>query len=351
MADKIYIIGAGIAGLTAAYYASKKNIDIEIFEASPFAGGRCRSYFDEQINYEVNNGNHLVLQSNNNCMKLIDDLNIKDNFNFYSGKFKILDNGKYLTLNPLNFFRKNIFKLLLESTLNTEIEKADKSIFYNVIRKILFSAKGIAYILPKETWGRSLIEPLTKNLNIQYNRSVKKIVINNNIAEQIIFFDGSTIDCSNLKVILATPPYSAEKILEKDLFPQEYSPIINIHFLIEEEIRQNIIGITDSSVDWIFCNKNIISTTKSAAERYMDLSEEQLIKTSWNITSKVLNIKNYISVRIIKEKRATYACLKNISRPTNDIGIKNLRICGDYTDTDLPATIEGAIISGKKASN
>ena len=44
----------------------KKGIEVELFESSNFAGGRCRSFFDKKINDEIDNGNHLVFSANRN---------------------------------------------------------------------------------------------------------------------------------------------------------------------------------------------------------------------------------------------------------------------------------------------
>ena len=39
--NKIYIIGGGPAGISVAYYLSKKNIKFQLFEASGELGGNC----------------------------------------------------------------------------------------------------------------------------------------------------------------------------------------------------------------------------------------------------------------------------------------------------------------------
>src|SRR5580692_2355240 len=42
-AEKVVVVGAGIAGLTTAYRLHQKNIDIEIYEARQCVGGRILS--------------------------------------------------------------------------------------------------------------------------------------------------------------------------------------------------------------------------------------------------------------------------------------------------------------------
>jgi len=65
-----------------------------------------------------------------------------------------------------------------------------------------------------------------------------------------------------------------------------------------------------------------------------------------------MNIKHQITeFQVVKEKKATveqspanFELVKNI----NELP-KNLSICGDWTQTSLPCTIEASILSGKKA--
>lgn len=51
-------------------------------------------------------------------------------------------------------------------------------------------------------------------------------------------------------------------------------------------------------------------------------------------------------VKVISEKRATYSCTPALHRPSNQTGIENLLLAGDYTAGDYPATIESAVRSG-----
>lgn len=51
-------------------------------------------------------------------------------------------------------------------------------------------------------------------------------------------------------------------------------------------------------------------------------------------------------LRVITEKRATFACTPALVRPGNDIGVPGLYLAGDYTAGDYPATLEGAVRSG-----
>jgi uncharacterized protein with NAD-binding domain and iron-sulfur cluster len=51
---------------------------------------------------------------------------------------------------------------------------------------------------------------------------------------------------------------------------------------------------------------------------------------------------------VIKEKRATFSPKVGLEqfRPQHKTTVQNLFLAGDWTDTKLPATIEGAVQSG-----
>src|SRR3954471_13399844 len=65
---KAYVIGGGVAGLAAATALAARGVAVELFEAGPQAGGRCRSYFDPVLGAVIDNGNHLVLSGNRAVM-------------------------------------------------------------------------------------------------------------------------------------------------------------------------------------------------------------------------------------------------------------------------------------------
>ena len=61
---KTYVIGAGLAGLSAATILAARGVSVTLIEAAGQAGGRCRSYFDSVMDGVIDNGNHLVLSGN-----------------------------------------------------------------------------------------------------------------------------------------------------------------------------------------------------------------------------------------------------------------------------------------------
>jgi hypothetical protein len=62
---RVHVVGAGLAGLACAVRLSEApGLRVTLHEASPKAGGRCRSYHDARLDRRIDNGNHLILSGN-----------------------------------------------------------------------------------------------------------------------------------------------------------------------------------------------------------------------------------------------------------------------------------------------
>jgi monoamine oxidase len=53
---------------------------------------------------------------------------------------------------------------------------------------------------------------------------------------------------------------------------------------------------------------------------------------------------------IIIEKRATFAAVPGLMRPSNRTPWPRVWVAGDWTDTGYPAVLEGAVRSGRDAA-
>ncbi|MDT8345904.1 MAG: FAD-dependent oxidoreductase, partial [Thermohalobaculum sp.] len=60
----VHVVGAGLAGLSAALRLAAAGQRVAVWEAAGHAGGRCRSFFDARLGRQIDNGNHLVLTGN-----------------------------------------------------------------------------------------------------------------------------------------------------------------------------------------------------------------------------------------------------------------------------------------------
>ena len=85
-----------------------------------------------------------------------------------------------------------------------------------------------------------------------------------------------------------------------------------------------------------------------------DFNSDKMAELIWKEICSCLNINKPIpDYQVVKEKKATIEQSPRnfeLVKRLNDLP-RNLRISGDWTQTSLPCTIEGSILSGKKAVN
>jgi predicted permease len=60
----VHVVGAGLAGLSAAIRLTEQGCKVVVHEANHFAGGRCRTFHDPRLDRSIDNGNHLILSGN-----------------------------------------------------------------------------------------------------------------------------------------------------------------------------------------------------------------------------------------------------------------------------------------------
>jgi squalene-associated FAD-dependent desaturase len=408
-AGKAYIIGAGLAGLSSAIRLSGRGVEVEVSDAAAHAGGRCRSYFDPQLGLTLDNGNHLVLSGNRAVMDYLAAIGAQDRlvgpakaeFDFAdlrSGEhWRMRPNegpvpwwtlsqqrrppatrfGEYLGLAGLMRPKPGrridqvmpckgplwdrLMQPFLLAALNTEPEAGDATLASGVIMETL--AKGGRAYRPRiaePTLGAAFIEPALETLaaqgaRVRLSRRLRALTLNNDRVSALTFSDGVVELSLDDQVILATPPWIAADLIPGLSVPTEFRAIVNGHFrLAPPPGVPSMIGVIGGTVEWIFGFDNRISVTVSGADRLVEVERDALAAKLWQDVAAVYNLPSDLPPwQIVKEKRATFAATpeQNAKRPTAKTRWNNLTLAGDWVQTGLPATIEGALRSGEHAAD
>jgi hypothetical protein len=156
-------------------------------------------------------------------------------------------------------------------------------------------------------------------------------------------------------VILAVPPVVATALVPGLTAPGEFRAILNVHFRIDPPAGlAPILGLVNATAEWLFAFPGRLSVTISAADSLLDVPREELAATVWREVAQVTGLPNALPPwQIVRERRATFAATpaEDARRPGAAAEWRNLVLAGDWTQTGLPATIEGAIRSGNRATD
>jgi squalene-associated FAD-dependent desaturase len=134
-----------------------------------------------------------------------------------------------------------------------------------------------------------------------------------------------------------------------------YQPIYSVWLQYPSPVAlpSAMLGFADGPLHWVFdrgalCGQSgLIGAVISAEGAHQDLSQEELGALAH------AELKRHLGslpapewIRVIAEKRATFACTPGLRRPQCVTQIKNFYLAGDYTASDYPATLESAVRSG-----
>ena len=409
----IYIIGAGISGLACSIDLVDQNYKVCIYDSSNHAGGRCRSFYDPLLKRYIDNGNHLLLSGNNLTFEYLKKIGAKNKLTVSSEAiypFVNVKNGKrwkvhfnkgifpwwilsrnrripdskaydYLRIIKLGISKKSrrvedclkkIEPLFNEpwnplsiGILNTPGDKASSFLLWSVILKTF--ARGGKYCLPcqpKEGLSQTFINPATdwlkkRKINIKFKCLLKRVEIKGERITKLFFSKDSVIIKKHDYVVLAIPPNNLPKLLKGIKVPKNNNAIINIHFRLKKSNqlpkKTHLLGAIGGKSHWLFFRNDVVSVTISAANNLINENSDIIANEVWGEVLKALDLPIDSKIppyKVIKEKRATFSQTPQGIKLRCDTktSYENLFLAGDWTNTNLPATIEGAVKSGKKAA-
>jgi squalene-associated FAD-dependent desaturase len=409
MARVFHVIGAGLAGLSAAVRLAQRRETVVVHEAAGQAGGRCRSYHDPALDLEIDNGNHLLLSANHAALAFLATIGAADRLvgpphadfpfvDLQSGARWTLKIGDgrlpwwifdakrrvpgtraldYLAIARLlrpardasvgetiacrgALYERLVGPLLL-AALNTAPPEGSAALAAAIIRETM--AKGGRACRPlvaRDGLGPTFIAPAlaflaAHGVTVGFGRRLRALAFDAGRAAALDFGDETVRLGADDRVILAVPPVVAAALIPQLSAPDEFRAIVNAHFRIAPPAGMPaIIGLINATTEWIFAFPDRLSVTISGADRLLDTPREELAQTIWREVAAVARIRDTEIPRwqIVRERRATFAALpaQERKRPEAETAWGNLWLAGDWTATGLPATIEGAIRSGERAA-
>jgi squalene-associated FAD-dependent desaturase len=404
---RVTIAGAGLAGLSAAVALRRAGLAVSIADGAPQAGGRCRSYHDPQLGLTIDNGNHLVLSGNQAVARFRSAVGATEplagpahaDFAFldladaahwtvrvndgplpwwvlvpnrrvpgtratdYGALARLLrpKGGRIDALvKPEGAVWSKMVEPILLAALNTAPAESSDRLAGAVLRetvamgglamrpRIAHPSLSAAFIDPALDWLAAQGSPVT------LGRRLRGLRIEGDRVTGLDWGDGVERVAREEAVILAVPPWIATALVPGLDAPDSFRSIVNGHFAFTPPAgAPEMLGLLAGTAEWLFAFPDRLSVTVSAADRLLDMDRETLARIFWEDISRALGLAAPMPAwQVVKEKRATFAATpeQDRRRPPAATRWRNLFLAGDWTDTGLPATIEGALRSGETAA-
>ena len=400
---KVAVIGGGWAGIAAAVELTAAGADTTLFEAGHVLGGRARSI--TVAGRTLDNGQHILLGAYRETLALMRRVGADPDKLFDRRPLQVIDHtGFRMALPklpaPLNVawgllaangvslseklatawwmqgvkarrfrlghdgtvaewldaagqtgtLRRHLWEPLCLAALNTPAERASAQVFANVLRDSLGSARqeDTDLLLPRVDLGQLLPEPATRWLTA----NGATLCFGTRVAGISVTPDGIAIaGVSHDAVVIATAPQHAGKLWPAADTAYEYEPIATVYlqFGAKTHLPFPLLNLLGKHGQWVVDHGNgLLACVLSGHGDWESLADEVLaaaLQHELDLPEKAGWCK------VIREKRATFSCRPGIPRPPGTTAHPYVLLAGDYTWADYPATLEGAVRSGRRAAH
>jgi squalene-associated FAD-dependent desaturase len=345
MSRRVHVVGAGVAGLAAAVQAQRRGARVVLHEAAPYAGGRCRSFYDASLGATVDNGNHLLLSGNESAMAYLRAIGAVDaltgptcaEYSFHDvadgaawtlrmspGRLPrwIFDAdarvpgtqpADYLSFLPLFFARPGrtvaesvhrkdrvwnlLARPLLHSMLNADPSEASAELAAGLLREtVAAGGQACRPLLAKNGLSHTFVDPALRLLQyggaeIRLGSRVVGIRVSGTDSKERVSslaFENVAENAAELAlapedgVVLAVPPEAARRLVPDLSAPDESRAIVTVHFVLDApSVLAPLTCVVNGMADWIFAAQGRISVTLASADRWLATPPDELAQAVW----------------------------------------------------------------------
>lgn len=262
-----------------------------------------------------------------------------------------------------------LWEPLCIGALNTHLHEASAQIFLRTLGdSFRYARRDSDLLLTRVNLGSVFPHPATDYIethkgSVRLGQRVNTLRIENDS------ITGVTIDNISVaanEVILATPHIICQRLIKahaslqktsKQLSQLQDRPICTVYLQFDKNVRLGrwLRGSLGTVSQWIFDRgqygqHGLMAVVISGDGEHMEWDNQQLCdKVAAEIAEQYPQWPAPLSQHVIREKRASIASTVDVNqhRPDTETPVKGLWLAGDYTNTQLPATLEGAVRSGR----
>jgi glycine/D-amino acid oxidase-like deaminating enzyme len=400
----VHVVGAGVAGLVCALRLADAGRRVVLHEATPGAGGRCRSLPDGG-----DNGTHALVGGNRAALRFLDRVGAREGWVEPEPEgLPVLDlltgRAARVSLSPLGWtaaglrpagvslgallalarcalpgrdrpvaevmarhpeFHRGFVEPLTVAALNTPAAEASSRRLGAVLLRAGGRA-GARLLVAREGLGPDLVRPALEALRgagaeVRFGSRLRRIAVEGGRVAALEFEGGAVPlgDGGGAAAVLAVPPWEASRLLPGLAVPEAHAPIVNLHFAHETPgAPVRFLGLLGALCQWVLVRPGGVSVTVSAGDAEAREDASTLAPRAWAELRRAASAFGLPGAwpeapapcRVVKERRATPRHLPGAPPRPPRRPLPNLALAGDWTYPALPATIEASVLSGEAAA-
>ena len=215
-------------------------------------------------------------------------------------------------------------------------------------------------MLPKvplgELYGDAMRAWFAKfDVEIRLNTAAKRLNIDNDRITHVELRDGSSIAAK--WIVLAVPFDRVGDLLPSMSSKLEASPITSVHLWYDRDVVPlPHVVLIGCQAQWVFARgAGYAQVVVSASRELRSLGRDEIerrIADEMRMLFPLAREAKLLRSKVITEHTATFSATPGVDelRPSQETPFANLFLAGDWTKTDWPATMEGAVRSGYLAA-
>lgn len=411
MSARVAVVGAGLAGLSAALELHRRGFEVEILERSRLVGGKATSFTAGGV--EVDNGQHVFLGCFDAWREMVRELGMEDQI-YLQPRFEVLLFGEGGTARlhagrlpaPLHLAPALLAHRLLGLRGRIEVARAmlaarrpsaeGESLAawldghgQGAVAKAAFwdpflvpalnapledcSAEAGRFVLTtaflagadacRIGWSRVPLARIAEAAaeragTLRLRTPVTDLVREDGRLRAVVTPDGE-IEVAG--AVLAVPPDRLSRLLpeQEGLDAFRNQPIVDVHLWYGDESLElgpgiEFAALVSSPVQWVFRKRpGYLCCSLSAAAEMVNRPEAELVELCHTELARYLPAlrgRRPVEGRATRDPQATFVPGPGLRRPGPESPLPNVTLAGAWTETGWPATMESAVRSGRMAA-
>ena len=400
---RVAVVGGGLAGLAAALELTKQGHAVRLHEARPTLGGAVQTLPEREGDPSPppDNGQHVALGCCTAYLDFVAEIGSSSALRRVRlGLPVVAEDGSVATIRPglvglLRYGHISLGERLAIGRVARRLAKLDPAehddeTFGTLLRTLGQSQEGIdrfwdVFVRPALNLGTDEVSAAPGIFTVQTallagGRASDLLLPTAPLGEMHGEAAGAELERRGAEIspgtrvgsleeleadgiVVAVPPAESARLLGEPEAELEDSPIVSVHLLFDRQIMDPpLTALLGSDAHWLFDRGALtghrpergqyITVVSSGAPELLEQRGRELIDRIAGQVTERLGAAELLWSRVSREPAATFAARPGTghARPGAETARPNVVRAGAWTDTGWPATMEGAIRSGREAA-